>query len=61
MSDNAICAACGQPIEGPQQDQAFCWPDPDGVTCMAHGDCLAAYDDVLAHFAVGVDEPKDAA
>lgn len=56
-----VCAACGRPISDHERDEAWCWPDPNGVTCVAHGDCLAVYDDVLANFSVGSDEPKDAA
>ena len=50
-----FCAACGRPVEEHERDDAFCWSDPDGITCVAHGSCLDHYDDVLANFEVRED------
>lgn len=47
------CAACGQPIEDEQRADACCWLDPNDISCVAHGDCLEVYDEVLASFAAG--------
>jgi len=48
-----ICAACNQAITDEQRRDAVCWLDPEDVACVAHSECLAVYDEVLATFTAG--------
>jgi hypothetical protein len=36
------CAVCAHPIPLADWPDAFCWVDPGGHTCAAHGFCLRA-------------------
>ena len=34
------CCICCDPVTLVDQVTAYCWVDPDSITCVAHFDCL---------------------